>query len=259
MENNTESIPISIIKLRVSKETSYNLDQLYLNLTPDFQRAYEAWDIKLKSRLVETILLGRSMNPIWTIFNDENSEESEEILDGMHRLTTALDFLDDQFEIQSQYFMELDKENFNNKRFSNLKSVDKQKYRTYKFIFNKLDSSYRKNKNKLRDMYEILNRSSRTLNDFEFNKVLYKPFYDIVSDCKDHFKKSNLFGNKKDARGNVDQEIIDLIVLSDPLPANWTGLSDLRNKWYCEKLGKKEETVNSYLNKNKKELIKKIR
>jgi hypothetical protein len=41
------------------------------------------------------MLIGRAMNPIWTVYNDE--EDSEEVLDGMHRLTTALSFLNNEF------------------------------------------------------------------------------------------------------------------------------------------------------------------
>jgi uncharacterized protein with ParB-like and HNH nuclease domain len=93
------SIPLSVINLRINKETAIAANQTYINKNPDFQREYEAWDDKLKKRFIETILIGRYMNPIWTIFNLE--ENSEEVLDGMLRLTTALDYFNDKFKLNS--------------------------------------------------------------------------------------------------------------------------------------------------------------
>ena len=90
------SISLSIINLRTSKEFALTMNEVYINKNPDFQREYEAWDDKLKTRFIETILIGRAMNPIWTIYNPE--EKSEEVLDGMHRLTTALDYLNNKFK-----------------------------------------------------------------------------------------------------------------------------------------------------------------
>jgi len=168
-----ENLSLSIINLRTNRETALAADQIYLNKSPDFQRLYEAWDDKLRTRFIESLLLNRATNPIWTVLNDEN--DSEEILDGMHRITTALSFLNNEFAINKTYLLSLDQEEYNKKCFNDLRTDDKAKIRNYNFIFNKLDSSYRKDLNKLKDMYEILNRSSKTLNDYEFNKVILHP------------------------------------------------------------------------------------
>ena len=108
-----ENISLSIINLRVNKETALTSNQTFLNKSPSFQRSYEAWDDKLKTRLIETILLKRAMNPIWTVLNDV--DESEEILDGMHRLTTALSFLNNEFCLNKQYFTTLNSDLYNKK------------------------------------------------------------------------------------------------------------------------------------------------
>ena len=68
------NIPLSIINLRTNKETAFATNQIYINKNPDFQREYEAWDEKFKTRFIETILIGRAINPIWTILKpDEDS------------------------------------------------------------------------------------------------------------------------------------------------------------------------------------------
>jgi len=255
------SIPLSIINLRSNKETAFASQQIYINKNPDFQREYEAWDDKLKTRFIETILIGRAMNPIWTILNPENN--SEEVLDGMHRLTTALDYLNNKFKLNSKLFTDENRgQIYDKKSFNELSPDDQQKIRNYNFIFNQLDSSYRTDANKRRDQYEILNRSSRTLNDYEFNKVLYGKFFDIISMYKDDFK--SLFFNVDGKRGELQTEIIDIIVLSNELPNSWSSVNSLRNNFYEDTLGNSEASVNNYLKdneetiKNTLSMIKKI-
>lgn len=245
------TVSLSIINLRTNKEFALTMNEVYINKNPDFQREYEAWDDKLKTRFVETILIGRAMNPIWTIYNaDENSEE---VLDGMHRLTTALDYLNNKFKLNSKYFTDESRGFiYDKKSFTDLTPDDQQKIRNYNFIFNQLDSSYRTDINKRRDQYEILNRSSRTLNDYEFNKVLYGRFFDIISIHKNDLKK--MFFNVDDKRGELQTEIIDTIVLSNELPNSWSSVNSLRDKFYEDNLGNTETSVNDYL-KNNQDII----
>jgi hypothetical protein len=255
------SVSLSFINLRTNKELAITIDQIYINKNPDFQREYEAWDDKLKTRFIETILIGRAMNPIWTIFNPD--ENSEEVLDGMHRLTTALDYLNNKFKLNSKYFTDETRGAiYDKKSFNELTPDDQQKIRNYNFIFNQLDSSYRTDINKRRDQYEILNRSSRTLNDYEFNKVLYGRFFDIISIYKNDLKK--LFFNVDDKRGELQTEIIDIIVLSNKMPQSWSSVNSLRDKYYEDNLGNSESSVDEYLKNNqdnindKLSMIKKI-
>ena len=247
-----------MIDVRINKEHAIAMGQVYINKQPDFQREYDAWDDKLKTRFVETMLIGRAMNPIWTILNPDDN--SEEILDGMHRITTATDFLNNKFKLNDKYLTDEYKK-YNKKTFSEFEPDDKAKIRNYNFIFNNLDSSYRTDINKRKDMYEILNRSSKTLNEFEFNKVLYNPFYNIISEYKEKFNK---FLNKPDKRGEVETEIISCIILSSDLPKSWSSINSMIDNYLKCNIGETEEKVNSFLEsktqeiKNKLDLISKI-
>lgn len=244
------SISLSTINIRTNKETALAWGQTFINKNPDFQRDYEAWDDKLITRFIETILIGRAMNPIWTILNPEDN--SEEILDGMHRITTAVDFLNNKFKLHGKYFTDESRGSlYDKKSFSDLSVDDQSKIRNYNFIFNHLDSTYRTNVNKRRDMYEILNRSSKTLTDYEFNKVLYNPFFEIISANKKDFKD---FINVKDERGELETEIIDTLVLSKDLPNSWSSINSMRNKFYEKMLGDTEESVNAFI-LNHKEIV----
>lgn len=247
------TINLSMINIRINRETALVMSQTFLNTQPDFQREYEAWDDKLKTRFVETMLLGRAMNPIWTILNAE--ENTEEILDGMHRIKTATDFLNDKFKINDKYITCEEYKKYNRKTFSELEPDDQAKIRNYNFIFNHLDSSFRTDINKRRDMYEILNRSSKTLTDFEFNKVLYNPFFDVISDYKQKF---NNFLQKKDSRGGVEMEIIGCIVLSNNLRSSWSSINNMIENYLKNTIGETEEAVNLFLQKSIHEIKNKL-
>jgi hypothetical protein len=242
-----ENISLSIINLRTNKETAMAASQVYINKSPDFQRCYEAWDDKLRTRFIESMLLNRATNPIWTVLND--NEESEEILDGMHRITTALSFLNNEFSINKNYLLTLNEDIYHKKKFQDLPSDDKSRIRNYNFIFNKLDSSYRNDKNKLRDMYEILNRSSKTLTDYEFNKVILMPFYEIISKHKQNIILLDFF-QKKDQRGNIDVEIIEMLILSYELPNCWSSIANLTDDWIKNNIGQTNESVTQFVKDN---------
>jgi hypothetical protein len=249
------SVSLSIINLRTNKEFANTMQQVWINKNPDFQREYEAWDDTLKTRFIETILIGRAMNPIWTIHNPD--ENSEEVLDGMHRLTTALDYLNNKFKLNSKNFTDQTLgSNYDKKIFKELSPNDQQSIRNYNFIFNQLDSTYRTDINKRRIQYEILNRSSRTLNDYEFNKVLYGRFFDIISMHKNDLK---IFFKADDKRGELQTEIIDALVLSNEMPNSWASVASLRDKFYEFNLGDTELSVVEYLSKNQEIINDKLR
>lgn len=247
------TLPLSIINARINEEMAIAYNQIWINKNPDFQRDYDAWDDKLKTRFVETMLLNRAMNPIWTILNPDNN--SEEILDGMHRITTATDFINGKFFLVEKYITCEEYKKYNKKYFKDLNPDDQSKIRNYNFIFNHLDSSYRTDINKRKDMYEILNRSSKTLNEYEFNKVLYNPFYEIISENKLQFNK---FLNKKDQRGEIETEIISFIVLSNNMPTSWSSINTIIDNYLKKNIGETEEEVNNFLINNKEEIKNKL-
>ena len=242
------AIHLGMINMQCNEETALNIGQPYINRFPPWQREYEAWDEAIKTRLIESIILHRAMNPIWTILNPKNGQE--DVLDGMHRLTTALDFLNDKFKINPKHFAELNTEDYYNKYyFKDFDEEEKAKIRNYKFIFNQLDSSYNTDANKRKTMYEILNRSSRQLNEYEFNKVIYKQFYDIITPFKPGY--TNLkFLKPADIRGAIDTEIINLFVLAEYLPNSWVSINNIRDIFYKTHIGETEEEVNRYVNDN---------
>jgi hypothetical protein len=243
-----ETVSLSIINLRSKRETALAVDQTFIDVQPSFNRSYESWNDKLKTRLIETILIGRAMNPIWVIQNDEDG--TEEVLDGMHRLTTALHFFNNKFALSGQYISTINPEEYKNKKFCDLSQADQSKIRNYGFIINKLDSSYKTDDEKLQDMYDILNRSSIRLNDYEFKKPIYNPFYELIGPAIGRFLNTILFDHSKNSRGKLETEAMKWLALSERrLPEKFASLNDLCDKWQKRNLGETlasaKEAVNS--------------
>lgn len=233
-----EHVSLQIVNLRSKRETALATDQIHINVQPSFNRAYEAWDDKLKTRLIETILVGRAMNPIWTVQNDD--EGTEEVLDGMHRLTTALNYLDNKFALAGAYVSSLTPvEMYRGKFFKDLAPMDQARIRNYNFVINKLDSSYKHDSEKLQDMYDILNRSSKMLNEFEYTKPIYEPFYKVIGDYSTaHFLSTALFESSKNSRGKLETETMKWLALAESrLPEKFSSLNDLSQKWLHEHVG----------------------
>ncbi|WP_205351586.1 DUF262 domain-containing protein [Vibrio cholerae] len=59
-----------------------------LKINPDFQRLFR-WDVTRKTRFIESILLGIPIPPIF-VFQDKDG--NWELIDGLQRLSTILEF-----------------------------------------------------------------------------------------------------------------------------------------------------------------------
>lgn len=82
----------------------YSVRELYtkikekgIDLNPDFQR-HLVWDDTRKSRLIESILLGI---PLPVFYFAEDKEEAFQVVDGLQRLSTIRDFMDNQFSLKN--------------------------------------------------------------------------------------------------------------------------------------------------------------
>lgn len=263
--NNTFSITLVNINARTDRSTARLIKQRWLNINPDFQREYEAWDKRMKTRFIESIILGRAMNPIWTVNNPNEPDEhgSEEILDGMHRITTAISFLRNEFSLDGKYFTSLNEEEYGGKSFDEFDSDSKQKIENYNFMFNQLDSSYRRDMNKLKDMYEILNRSSKPLNEIEFMKPILKPIYDIIEKYSNVLNGTTLLSSVKISRGGLIKELLEYLVLSNELPRSWSSVTNLLKRFVKNDVGDVESVrdyivENQTIIENKLKFIKKI-
>ena len=257
---------LQVIAVTVDPICAEQLGQNWIELKPFWQREYEAWNDKMLTGLIETMLIpeGRTMNPIWLV--DHPTDNTDCTLDGMHRLTTAIDFLKNRFAIQGKYLMELDATKYDGKQFKDLDKVDKDRLKKYEFNMNHLPSVYYTDGNKRQALYYKLNRCSRPLNDFEYNRVIYHEFYNIIVEYKQDF--SALFKNKKNSRGSWETELISLFALADVSSpteySSWSSITSFVKDWEKENLKNSETECENYIENNKNhiddtiKLLKKI-
>lgn len=253
MTTTTETL--NLIRLRSDRENAATADQVYLNLKPDFQREFEAWNEKLCTRLIESVLLGRAMNPIWVVTNAE--EECEEVLDGMHRLTTLIKFVNNEIAIGPSLSI-LAKETYKGKCFNDLSLDDKSKVRNYNFFVNRLDSSFRADPDKLQDMWEILNHSSKPLNTHELKRPVYMKLYDHLSEFADKFLNTTLYQKAESKRGELEGEIMKWLAMSQPTLPGFNSLPDIREKWLVTCFGENKVDVDRNFAARKDEMAKTV-
>ncbi|MDT4332929.1 DUF262 domain-containing protein [Methylomonas sp. MV1] len=78
-----KTISISTLQSRLKNDE--------LDLTPDFQRQANVWDVKRKSRLIESVLL---RIPLPSFYLSEDEDGVYAVVDGLQRLCTLFHFMD---------------------------------------------------------------------------------------------------------------------------------------------------------------------
>tara|TARA_Y100000389_G_scaffold190746_1_gene215920 strand:+ start:112 stop:1197 length:1086 start_codon:yes stop_codon:yes gene_type:complete len=212
------------------KTTAEQFDERWFNLSPNFQRDFTPWDNKMQTRLIESILLQRAMNPLWVIPSPD--QHSDEIFDGMHRCKTILRFLKGDFKLKGSELLELSSDVYDNRTFKKLSITDQQKINDFTLSLNKLSYEIRNDYKKMKDQYMILNRSSSRLNWQELNKVFMYPLFDSLKDQFDVLVKQTRFSKTEGSRFSLQGTLIEILANSTmSADAKWSSLPDMANKW----------------------------
>lgn len=106
-----------------------------LIVAPKFQRR-DVWIPKAKSYLIDTILRGMPIPPLylrWSV-DDRTERAVREVVDGQQRVRTVLGYMDDKFPI-----LRVHNKEFGGKYFSQLPKAAQSRIRAYKFAVNQLD------------------------------------------------------------------------------------------------------------------------
>lgn len=135
-----------------------------LNLNPDWQRAY-VWKGKRPSYLIESILMRL---PIPVIFLSRTKEGGLEVIDGVQRLTTVFNFMENKFALTG---LEVFKE-FNGLRFKDLS----QKMQSE--IEDAVISCFELSEDTSQDLkfttFERINTGGMSLNEMEIRNCIYR-------------------------------------------------------------------------------------
>jgi len=220
---------------RISRELrDINNEPTFINTSPWFQREYKPWNDKRRTRFIEVLLMGRTINPIWVI---EISDEFDGVtfaehmvVDGQHRIRTCLDFIENKFALGSDMFHDNNKLAWRGKYYKDLSVTERNIFLRYQFHINIYDYTYN-TPEKIQEIYETLNSSSTQLNAYEIIKPSLNNFYKFISKYEKDFMGTHLYKNTESKHGSIHSCIIDMFALTSKDIIHFISLPDLRTKY----------------------------
>ena len=135
-----------------------------LVLAPDFQRS-DVWDIKHKSELVESILMGIPI-PLIYLFEDEKGVR--QIIDGKQRVTALKEFLNDDFSLSRLSMLP----HLNGQKFSEITPLLQAKLEDYQLHTYVIQPPTPDSVKFI--IFDRVNRSGVNLNKQEMRHALYQ-------------------------------------------------------------------------------------
>lgn len=237
-----KSFKVDIQSYKLMVEDFYSTNRFIVK--PDFQRNY-VWDNIRASLLIESILLGLPIPPIFTYINLATGEEF--VIDGQQRLTTLKKFKQCAFKLKGlprlkflnglNYF-ELP-ENFRNIiKFYMLDIVCLKNIVSKQVIF---------------DVFRRFNTGGLKLNAQEIRNCIYGGKYnDFIKELSNDKIFSNMMGKFNPKRFLQEELTVRFFTLYDNLEKYSGGMNVLINKYYEEKAVLDDFTKIEF-NKNVKE------
>jgi hypothetical protein len=98
-----------------------------IDLNPEFQRK-EVWKLKQKSLLIESLLINI---PIPAFYIDARTANKWNVIDGLQRLSTIMNFVNDEFSLTETEYLQLQ-----GKKFSTLERKYQRRIEDYELAFN---------------------------------------------------------------------------------------------------------------------------
>jgi len=158
------------INVRIAKEQSSVFELLRrekrgdLILAPDFQRN-DVWDLKHKSELIESILMGFPI-PLIYLFEDENG--IRQVVDGKQRISALKAFLNNEFALTTLSMLP----DLKGKTFDDIRPLSQAKledYQLHTYVIQPPTPEFVKF-----NIFERVNRSGISINKQEMRHALYQ-------------------------------------------------------------------------------------
>lgn len=162
------------------------IDDKLIELNPNFQRG-NSWNEKQKSELIESILIGIPVPPIYVY---QNNNGNFDVVDGKQRLSCVNDFYKNKFKLKG--LTNLD--SLNDKNFKELERKDQAQIKRYQFYFYAiLPNTDERIKY---DIFDRVNRGGVRLNNQEMRNALYHgkatDLIDELSEIQSFKKAANI-------------------------------------------------------------------
>jgi len=170
-----------------------------LNLAPDFQRL-EVWDVKKKSRFIESILLNYPLPPLY--LNQQDSGVYL-VVDGLQRTSSFFQFMKDKYALQGLETLKW----LNTKKFSDLEPIIQARIED-----RKLNCYILKPSVPLGVVYDIFNRintGGMALNRQEIRQALHQgPAIALLKNLVAQEPFSEWLGKRLNPKRMIDQEAV---------------------------------------------------
>ena len=197
-------------------DSTRNVHDLYFDLKNgkifvdnSFQRRY-VWDEKHQAALIETILLGYDIPPIylWEQVPDDNGLIKLSVVDGQQRIGAIQAYIDGVFSLKKKYLSVEEGFDWIGKSFDELSKTDKDIIWKYKFKTREIDSDV--SIDEIKTIFLRLNITNKVLNPQELRNARYNgEFIKLALELADipFWKKHNIFSNN-DVRRMLDVELV---------------------------------------------------
>ncbi len=183
-----------------------------INIAPSYQRHF-VWDAKRQSQLIESFLLGI---PVPSLFMATNDDSTWEVIDGLQRLTTLLNFIYPVDEtgkpaggIKKLRISGLEKiPSLNGVLFSDFSTSMKLNFMTRPVRITVLNDL---SDHQVRfDLFERLNTGGIVLHEQEIRNCVFQGrFNDLIKECAEDERIISAFKRRdRSTRGNLEEQIL---------------------------------------------------
>lgn len=175
-------------------------------LQPKYQRRI-TWDEKKRSKLIESFIMNIPVPPV---FIYETEFDKYQVMDGLQRITTIIDFYDDKYELTDlSKWSEL-----NGRKYSQLpqkikEGIDRRQLSTITLL--KESSKSLPQEEEMKKMvFERLNTGGVSLKDQEIRNALYNgPFNELCIELSKNSTFRKLWMITPDVGGTIGEEMLE--------------------------------------------------
>lgn len=184
-----------------------------IDVTPEYQRHF-VWSQERQSQLIESILLGI---PVPSLFMATNKDSTWEVIDGLQRLTTLVNFIgnidiirkisEDCIPLELNGLEKLD--SLNGLEFGKIPKPIQLMFMTRPIRITVLND--RSDFNLRFDLFERLNTGGVILHPQEIRNCVYLgPFNNFIRECSKFpaFKRSVKVGSNAEKNGNMEELVL---------------------------------------------------
>ncbi|WP_228636152.1 DUF262 domain-containing protein [Clostridium perfringens] len=165
------------------------------NLTPDYQRR-RIWDNKRKSRLIESFIINV---PIPPVFLYEYDFSEYEVMDGLQRITSIVEFFDNKFSLEGlELWYELNGRYYNDLP-DEIKKAIERRYLSAIILLKETAKDSNQEKMMKRFVFSRLNTGGMELSPQEIRNAVYSSeFNDAITKMAESNIFRNLWGDLED-------------------------------------------------------------